>query len=202
MANYNYIARYYDTLARLVFGNTIRLSQINYIHQLKAGSKVLIVGGGTGWILDHLPDDCTSVTYVDSSKKMIDLARRHRMKFPVNYLQSPIEELKSLETDYDAIILNFFLDQFTESQIQNLSLDFKDMLKKDGRILVTDFVVNGSKWQKFLLRVMYSFFSLTVGLKVNQLPNWREQMNATGMVTLESSYFFDNFIISCVYRPG
>ena len=54
-ANYNKIAPVYDMLSRLVFGKAIVNAQRRLLPGLPRGEyRLLIVGGGTGWILDEL----------------------------------------------------------------------------------------------------------------------------------------------------
>ena len=43
------IARIYDRLARLVYGRQIVRAQVDLLEHISPGSRVLIVGGGTGW---------------------------------------------------------------------------------------------------------------------------------------------------------
>ena len=42
---------YYDLLTRLVFGKAIINSQEQFLSLVRSGSRVLVVGGGTGKIL-------------------------------------------------------------------------------------------------------------------------------------------------------
>ena len=46
MPDYDRIASIYDPLAKLVFGNSLERAKKTHLEYLKAGTKVLVVGGG------------------------------------------------------------------------------------------------------------------------------------------------------------
>ena len=52
--NYNGIAKFYDALSRIVFQRSIIISAQFLIEFIADNNKVLIVGGGTGWILEEI----------------------------------------------------------------------------------------------------------------------------------------------------
>ncbi|RZL54089.1 MAG: methyltransferase type 12, partial [Pedobacter sp.] len=72
--NYDKIANQYDTLSRLVFFKSQVNAQINQLHNIPKDSSVLIVGGGTGWILEEivkLHPSGIKIIYVEISAKML-----------------------------------------------------------------------------------------------------------------------------------
>ena len=52
--NYNSIAKYYDTLSRVIYQRAIIKAQVFLIQFIKDNDRILLVGGGTGWILEEL----------------------------------------------------------------------------------------------------------------------------------------------------
>ena len=52
--NYDAAAWFYDGLSRLVFGDALVRAQRFLVEHIAAESKLLIVGGGTGWILEEI----------------------------------------------------------------------------------------------------------------------------------------------------
>ncbi|MEZ4686196.1 MAG: hypothetical protein R3B47_09055 [Bacteroidia bacterium] len=54
--SFNRLAPVYDFLASLVFGNRIRQAQRWLLDFIPEGSSILILGGGTGWILEELAE--------------------------------------------------------------------------------------------------------------------------------------------------
>jgi len=80
--NYNGIAKFYDMLSRIVFQKSIIKAQVYLIQFISEGDKIIIVGGGTGWILEEisrLEKKNISVVYVEKSSAMIDLAKKTKL---------------------------------------------------------------------------------------------------------------------------
>ncbi len=77
--NYNKIAKYYDLISRLVYGKAIIKAQVSLLKFIPANSSVLIIGGGTGWVLEELAkihQEGLTIIYVENSSKMIALAQK------------------------------------------------------------------------------------------------------------------------------
>ena len=74
---FDLIAPYYDSLARLVFGDSIRHCQLEYLDKIPPGAQVLILGGGTGWLLGELMkiNPSCRVWYLESSIKMLEMTK-------------------------------------------------------------------------------------------------------------------------------
>src|SRR3954471_22509677 len=78
-ASYDLIARYYDSLSKFIYGNAIINAQRFLIDYIPANSAVLIVGGGTGYILEEIAKKHTEglkITYVENSLKMLQLSKK------------------------------------------------------------------------------------------------------------------------------
>ena len=62
---------------------------------------MLIVGGGTGWILEEIADRYPAglrITYVELSREMMRLARRRRVGASVvSFVELPVEEFVAVE---------------------------------------------------------------------------------------------------------
>ena len=52
--DFNTVARPYDFISRLVFGDSLVEAQTSLLHYIPSNSQILIVGGGTGWILEEI----------------------------------------------------------------------------------------------------------------------------------------------------
>ena len=77
--NYYNVAPFYDLLSHLVFGNSISQALLFLVTAIPANSSVLIIGGGTGQILEEISKKYISglqITYVEISKKMISLSKK------------------------------------------------------------------------------------------------------------------------------
>src|SRR5688572_26928794 len=111
---FNRIARYYDVLKRLVFGNAIRNSEIAFLECLTPGGNVLILGGGSGEILGPLfqVNPGCRVWFVEASSRMISKAVYNlpeASRGNVCFIHGTEGSLPP-NVVFDGIITNFFLD--------------------------------------------------------------------------------------------
>lgn len=198
-ANYDNIARFYDLLSRLVYGRAIVNAQVSLLKFIPPDGRVLIVGGGTGWILEKIAEKYNSgitIDYVEASKAMIELSqKRHCGTNRVNFINLPIENFESAGS-YDVIFTPFFFDNFEQNKIDWLFRRVGSMLKSKGDWLQADFVSSeneGKRWQKILLKVMYFFFRVTCNIETNRLVNMESYFNA-GYDKISEVSFYSGFI--------
>ncbi|MGC3945901.1 MAG: class I SAM-dependent methyltransferase [Chryseolinea sp.] len=201
--SYDSIAPIYDRLAGLVFGSSIRKAQLVHLNELANASTILIVGGGTGWILRDVlrTNGAAKILYVEASAQMIALAKKNVTEADshrVTYIHSTENALSDID-QVDAVIINFFADLFTAGELVQVIQRFRGRLKDNGYLLCTDFV-DDSIWQKAMLKVMYTFFWLTTGLSTHQLSSWRRIITDQHFKCLRSTAFWGRFIISELYQ--
>jgi len=203
---FNRIAWVYDPLKRLVFGSALNRSQMHFISSVRTRTTVLVVGGGTGEILSPLVQENTvrRIFYVEASSEMLALARaRVRGRDAgITFIHGTIESLPPGLT-FDAIITNFILDLFADAEVARLCEKLESALEDGGIWLVSDFVKDGSWWQRALLRAMYMFFNLTADVQARTLPAWEAHLRHTGVMEVASARYYGGFIKTSVYRkPG
>ena len=199
---YDNIAFFYDRLARLVYGRALVSAQRFLIQAIPPGAKVLIIGGGTGWILEEIAKVQPAglvITYVDSSPKMIALARsRNAGGNIVHFIDLPVESITA-DGHYDIILTPFLFDNFIEEQMQQVFIALHQRLKYGGKWLYADFKDNGQLWQKMMLRIMYAFFRLTCGIAASKLPDVAVQFGRYGYKAGRKQQLLRGFIIATVY---
>jgi len=205
LSNFNYIAPVYDRLAGLVFGDAIRDAQRVHLKAFSAARRILIVGGGTGWLLRDVltTSPGAQVIYLEASYKMIELSREcvnPGDAARVVFLHGK-EDLIPDGPHFDGIIANFFLDVFPESELGRVVGRFHRSLMPTGRLLVTDFV-SQRRWQRALLKVMYLFFRISAGLRNQQLPRWQSVVRAHDFSGASKHTFLHGFICSELFRKG
>ena len=69
------LAPIYDPLARMIYGKSIVQAQTSFLSIIPPFSKVLILGGGTGWLLTELlrGHPTCEVWYIESSANMLSM---------------------------------------------------------------------------------------------------------------------------------
>ncbi|MCF2444774.1 class I SAM-dependent methyltransferase [Dyadobacter sp. CY345] len=203
--DFNRVARPYDFISRLVFGNALVESQVSLLNHIPENSHILIVGGGTGWILEEISKIQSAglnIVYVEVSNKMISLSRKRDVgQNIVHFIHQDIEAYRS-EKLFDIIITPFFFDLFTKSDVSKLFLHIHKMLKPNGLWLYTDFVPQKYQtrfWQKMLLKSMYLFFGILSSVEARTLVNMDDYFEKD-YTTIVEKWFFGKFIRSNVYQ--
>jgi tRNA (cmo5U34)-methyltransferase len=196
------IAKVYNFLSRLVFGKSIVRSQLCFLNYLESNKSVLILGGGTGWHLNHLLYlyPYLKITFVDSSSKMINIAKKKlKPGYQVKFICDTYESI-AVDEKFDAVILYYFLDLFPEEELPKAIQSINRNMKLKSRWLVSDFV-NNKPWHSFMLELMYTFFRYTTRLKTRELPDWRKYLNEN-FTFIEQRSFYCGFIQALVYQSS
>jgi len=201
---FNWLARHYDSIARLIFGKAIYDSQANFLSLIPPHSRVLIIGGGSGEILALLMKLYPSckICYVEASSEMLSMAEKRMPQKVISTVTFIHGTEKAIPEGmvFDAIITNFFLDLFPEKYVLKIGKELRDKLNRGGMWLVSDFVDGGKLWQRMLLWIMYRFFVITCNIEGTSLPSWETQLRMAGMKKKEEQLFFGEFIKSIVYQ--
>lgn len=198
--NYDKVALIYDGLARIVFGLSLEKAKKQHLNNIKDGDKVLIIGGGTGSILKYLGDYKVQVDFVDSSFKMMEKAkRRARNKMSIHFHCLDIFQFAG--RNYDVIICNFFLDQFSVNRADAVVGLIHQKLKSSGLVLVSDFLNSQRLRHRFLIKTMYLFFRITTNLKKVILTDFKILFLRHGFISLSNTFVAGN-IRSDLYKKG
>lgn len=202
-ANYHNSAWFYDRLARLVYGRALINTQLFLLHYIEPGSNVLIVGGGTGWILEELTKIHPSglrITYVEVAEAMMALSqKRETGSNRMVYINNAVENV-DLAPDFDVVITPFLFDNFTEQTFQTVFTHIHHLLKPDGLWLNADFQLTGKWWQQLLLKSMFIFFKAICGIEARKLPGIESYFAANNYQVISEKTFFGDFIMAKVYR--
>lgn len=177
----------YDSIKSVVFGRSLERAQSIFLDRIPAGSSVLIVGGGTGWLLEPLLTEgrTSHILYLETSVRMLALASRRvldRQLLGVIEFQLGDESTLPRGIKVDVIITPFVLDLFQAQSLRTRMLPrLKQALKPGGQWIITDFVTGAGKWQKRLIQSMIWFFRLTACIETRQLVDWQSLMAETGL---------------------
>jgi tRNA (cmo5U34)-methyltransferase len=197
---FNVLANVYDLMARLVFGKAITQSQTAFLPVLSDSSNVLVLGGGTGWIARELAAVSKAhIVYIDASDKMIEKAKKEsaHLTHRITFIHGTEKDIPAMK--FQGVITNFFLDLFSEEELERVVVGVTSVLARDGRWLATDFT-SEKLWHRLFLRVMYGFFGITTGLTTRALPAWEEQLRVAHPMVLERKSYFGGFIRSVVVQ--
>lgn len=194
--DFDRLAGFYDWLAWLVYGTAIRKAQTCFLHVVPDNSRVLVLGGGTGWWITYLLREKKNIQllYVEPSQQMIQRARRHSANSSaVEFLAGTLEEVPD-SRKFDVVITFFFFDLFDDEGLEAQLNLIRKHLDSQTIWLATDFI-DKQIWHRILLSIMYRFFRLFAGLKTKRLPLWEQLFNKHVDVQ-QSMHFYGSFIRS------
>jgi len=201
-ANYDNSAWFYDRLSRLVYGKALVNAQVDLLRYVPANSKILIAGGGTGWILDELSKIHPAglhITYVEISANMLALSQKRKTgQNEVVFINDAVENVKLTE-GFDVVITPFLFDNFLDETVDQVFNHLHSLLKPGGLWLNADFQLTGRWWQNIMLQSMFVFFKLLCGIEASRLPAIEGRFDSTGYNMLEEKVFFGEFIVARVY---
>ncbi len=210
-ADFSRVASVYDALAGVVFGQAQRRAQQAALAAgmplAGAAPQVLVLGGGGGWVLIELLRHCPAarVLYLETSAAM--LARAQALlrqvapsaKAQVEFRQGSEQALRPRE-QFDVVITFFVLDCFTMAEFPAALARLQAARRPGALWLVVDFRPPNTWWQHVLLRLMYLFFGITVGLRARQLPPWPTALAALGLENRYQTSYYGNFILCQVLQ--
>lgn len=203
-ADYDLIARIYDPLSRMVFGRVLMRAQEALLPCIPPDSHILIVGGGTGWILERIAAIYSHglvIDYIEPSARMMGLSRQRSCgDNVVRFHQIPIEQFTS-EERYGIVITPFLFDNFSQDHARRVFDHISAMQHSASLWLYTDYNITAGSpfWQRVLLGVMYAFFRMVSGVEARRMPEI-EPLFARGHVPVFSQHFWAGFILSAAYR--
>jgi len=206
--NYDRIASNYDRLSRLIFGKAIVRAQQALLPLITPPARVLIVGGGTGWILEEMTrihPSGLAIDYVEISSNMLDLARKRDIgDNHVTFAHAAIEDYVTPAV-YDVVMTPFLFDNFSPARASEVFQELDNLLKTGALWLFTDFHIDKGMhriWQKALLRSMYVFFQNISHVEASQLPHMQDLFDSHDYYLTSQTLHFSGFIRSAAYRKS
>lgn len=205
---FDQLSTVYDLMAGLVYGKSLKKAQTKFLGNIPKDAKVLMLGGGSGWLLVELikkvsPKD---VAYVEISPKMKALAQK---KLKIAFGESPKTKIDWSTSDvwqlepgqsFDVVICPCFLDLFPDEMQAALLEKIEKSCKPEAKMLLTDFR-KASVWpmswiSRLLIWIMYRFFRICCGIPAKSLPNFDRHLSAAGWELELEAYFFGGMIQS------
>lgn len=202
--DYNSTAWFYDTLSKLVFGQSIVKAQVALLQFIPANSKVLIVGGGTGWILEKIAKTHSGleITYAEAAPNMVSLSRkRYSGNNTVIFINKEIEDI-ILPKRFDVVLTPFFFSNFNEAEVKRLFTHINSQLNPDGIWLNADFQIAGKWWHKAMLQTMYLFFSLFGAVNNSMFTEVTTEFEKAKYQLINAQTFYGDFITAKAWRKA
>ena len=138
---YDRLVSIYDPMAALYSGGAIPRCKLAVATSVNAGERVLIVGVGAGQDAAAAVERGALLTLVDTSSKMLARAAQRCRRAGAEDLHLYQDDFRRLDFPgyFDAVIVSFFLNVFSASELPGIIGHLGTQLKPGGRILVADF---------------------------------------------------------------
>jgi ubiquinone/menaquinone biosynthesis C-methylase UbiE len=133
---------------------------------------------------------------------MIQKAKQNAINSKIEFIAADFNQTNLPNAYYDLVITYFFLDVFSEIDLQKVIDKIKITLKKDAVWLYSDFNQPKTYWQKLLMFIMKVFFRLTTRLKWNQLPNILKLLKDNSFKIESKTYYFGGFITAAYLKTN
>ena len=201
MTNYNLIAPVYDVFKYLVFGNSLTRANHFYLENIKEASSIMLVGGGTGELLEHFSASQT-VDYVEPSTSMLKRSKKRNYSCTVHFHPCSIQELPINKT-YDALVFPFVLDLFNQTEVTNIIKKCEPFLRDDAVILISDFYPADDfikRWKKLLLRTVIVFFRMTTNHQHSKIVNIHNALQSSDYKKVRSEEFYHGMVFASVWK--
>lgn len=202
--NYDNVAPFYDLLSHLIYRDSILQANIFLVNAIPANSSILIIGGGTGHILEEISKKYVSglqITYVEISEKMIAFSRkRNTGNNRVAFINKSIGDV-IFHHPFDIVITPFLFDNFSCSTAKIIFHKIHALLVPAGLWLFTDFQLSekNNVWQKVLLKTMYLFFRLLSNIEAAHLQDMRALFEKYNYSNISMQTFYKKFIYAVIF---
>lgn len=198
MRGFDPIAPFYDALKTMVFFGHLDSLQAKAVRLIPDGSKALVLGGGTGKLLESFGR--SEVTYLELSARMIQRAKKRQTSAFVNFVEIDFLEWQSQER-FDVVICPFFLDLFPSGQLIEVIHKIHTHLKAGGELLVIDFNGKSKAWvHGGLLRAMFFFFYSIEAIEIRTYNGMFEELSACFGRVVQVDGWMGGFVLVNQYR--
>lgn len=170
---FNLIGNVYYPIKQLVLGDSPELVIAYAVSTLKPSGKVLVVGGGGDNATLELLNrrQVKSITLIDISFVLLEKAKQRLMGHPrlseVKMHEIPFLDYQT-DVKFDYIICPFYLDLFSDIEVQKNIYRFKELLTTEGEVVVIDFCEkeSSSTTGRMFVAFLYTlFFAITRTLR-------------------------------------
>jgi ubiquinone/menaquinone biosynthesis C-methylase UbiE len=204
--NFDKIAPVYDGLSKLVFGKAQIKAQIDQLKFLPGQSRILIVGGGTGFILEAISkifNEGLEIVYVELSQKMITKAKQRNTKNnTLQFLQIDIADYES-DILFDVILTPYLFDNFLYDKAEQAFNKLNHLLKNEGLWFSCDFCItkgSGKFWKIILTNMMYLFFKTFGMVQGSKLVPIQNFFTANNYTLIDDAFYYSGFIEARIFK--
>ena len=192
--SFDRIARPYRWLEYLTFGPALARCRNHFLPQLGGCRRALVLGDGDGRFLAQLltANPELHADAVDLSAAMLGLLRHRACSAHPTAsarLRTHLADARGYTPAgiYDLVVTHFFLDCFTQPELDRLARTIGRHLSPDALWVLSDFRIPAGQLRlpaTALVRSLYIGFRLLTGLRTTQLPDHDAALRAEGLACI------------------
>ncbi len=153
--SYQRVAPFYEEVARALSLGRIGRAKRSQLDYVSPGARVLYAGVGSGEDAVAAVDAGLDVAAVDLSPRMLARLER-RLGARASQVRLHCEDFRSHQGGpYDVLALNFFLNVFSEAELDAVLGHALALLAPGGRIAIADFAPPRSRTERVLFELHY-----------------------------------------------
>jgi ubiquinone/menaquinone biosynthesis C-methylase UbiE len=211
VVSFDAVAPWYRTLETIAFGNALQRARLACLDEIGSPRRALIVGEGNGRFLAAVLQrhPLIRIDCVDSSERMLDLARQHVQETSPNEVGRVAflrEDVRSWTPNdrYDLIVTHFLLDCFSTPQIGLIVAKLAQAAAPNTTWLLADFRIPGAGFARgharAWLAVMYWFFRGVAGIEASDLVDPSPFLRVEGFALARQHLFRLGMVKSELWR--
>ena len=186
---FNRLSSIYDFVVWLVFGNKIQNLKRSFIQSRPTAENTLIIGGGTGEILEYALESNISsrFVYAELSDQMIIKTKARISADDLSRIEFCNDYRATLgEKKFNYIIVPFVLDCYRYKDVKIMLNEFTSALAHKGSIVFFDFNLSkedgfeSRQWKIYFIKLLYVFFRLTTSIPAKRLPSFSRLFSEAG----------------------
>ncbi|MEQ1884386.1 MAG: class I SAM-dependent methyltransferase [Bryobacteraceae bacterium] len=197
------IARFYRWMEFAAFGKALMRRRLAYLPELRAARQILVLGDGDGRALQALltAAPLATIDSIDLSARMLELARAMAGDERVRHHRGDARSMAFPCSGYDAIVTHFFLDCLSESETAALTARLRDAAGPNALWVISEFQQD-TWWRSMAVRFLYAFFSLTTGLRIRRIPDYRSALRQNGFAPVARQTAWRGLLCSELWRAA
>ncbi|MFK8111507.1 MAG: class I SAM-dependent methyltransferase [Rubripirellula sp.] len=207
---YDRLAKFYRGLELAMFRGQLQAARVALLDQLPTVDRALVLGDGDGRFLAELSrshSNCQIISVEQSSEMLKRQQQRIQAPNAVDrhtFVCQDASAYQPVQDSFDLMTTVFFLDCFTEEDLQRLLPQWLAGLRQGGVFYFVDFARPRRGWQRIradlYLAVMHGFFRWTTGLGNRRLVDIDSILEAQPITEIAACRLNHELIVARLYR--
>jgi ubiquinone/menaquinone biosynthesis C-methylase UbiE len=189
--SFDRLAPFYRAMEMITAGGKLQRCRMRFVGEIPTPRRILLAGEGHGRFLPECVRRFPSaqILVIDSSKRMLDIARRKVPSDHVEFLHGDLRDCVGPAGAFDLIVTHFVLDCFDAKDLAALVQKLATMGTPQADWLIADFEIpekGPARWRsRVIVTLLYRFFQLATRLKANALVPPGPHLAAAGFERLQ-----------------